>query len=259
MRRVLLLGGLDPCGGAGITADATVVAAHGAQPLPIVIALTAQNRHGFQRLDAVPVATWRRALDAALADGEVHAVKVGLLGSPEAVEAVATALQPLRGRAPIVVDPVLSATAGGFDAPAALAAAYRCQLLPLASVLTPNQPEAKAIYGTRPEVALGTGCAFVLEKGGHGDGAFVEDTLHWVRGRTCFRRKRLPVGRVHGTGCALASALATRLAQGSDVPAACAAAGDWLFGLLQEMGPAPADGLPRPLPLGRPLSPTANP
>ncbi|HZN39234.1 MAG TPA: hydroxymethylpyrimidine/phosphomethylpyrimidine kinase [Planctomycetota bacterium] len=257
MRRVLLLGGLDPCGGAGITADATVVAVHGAQPLPIAIVLTAQNRHGFQTLDPVPVATWQRALRAALADGEVHALKVGLLGSTETIAAVAEALAALRGRVPIVVDPVLSATAGGFPAPAALAEGYCAQLLPLASVLTPNHPEALLLYGARPEVALATGCGFVLEKGGHGDGAFVEDRLHGPRGETRFRRPRLAVGPVHGTGCAFASALATRLAQGCDVASACALAGDWLFGLLQALGPAPAGGLPRALPLA--ISPPASP
>jgi len=257
MRRVLLLGGLDPCGGAGITADATVVAIHGAQPLPIAVVLTAQNRHGFQALDPVPGAAWQRALRAALADGEVHAVKVGLLGRTETVAAVAEALTALRGRAPIVVDPVLSATAGGFEAPAALAEAYRSQLLPLASVLTPNRPEALFLYGPRPEVALALGCGFVLEKGGHGEGAFVEDRLHGLAGETRFRRPRLPVGSVHGTGCALASALATRLAQGCDVASACAMAGEWLFGLLQALGPAPAGGLPRPLPLA--INPPASP
>ena len=253
MRRVLLLGGLDPCGGAGITADATVVAVHGAQPLPIAIVLTAQNRHGLQALNPVPPAVWQRALRAALADGEVHAVKVGLLGSTATVAAVAEALTTLRGRVPIVVDPVMSATAGGFEAPAALAEAYRAQLLPLASVLTPNRPEALFLYGLRPEIALALGCGFVLEKGGHGDGAFVEDRLHGPDLATRFRRPRLPVGPVHGTGCALATALATKLAQGADVASACAMAGDWLFSLLQALGPAPATGLPRPLPLGRPI------
>ena len=259
MRRVLLLGGLDPCGGAGITADATVVAVHGAQPLPIAIALTVQNRHGFRRLDVVPAATWRLALDAAFADGDVHAVKVGLLGSTAAVATVAASLLPLRGRVPIIVDPVLSATAGGFDPPAALAAAYRSHLLPLATVLTPNRPEAQAIYDARPEIALATGCAFVLEKGGHGTGACVEDRLFWASGEQCYRRSRLVVGPVHGTGCAFASALATWLAQGLDVPSACARAGEWLAGLLGVLGPTPADGLPRSLPLGRaPLSSTSG-
>ncbi|HEX6810851.1 MAG TPA: hydroxymethylpyrimidine/phosphomethylpyrimidine kinase [Planctomycetota bacterium] len=259
MHRVLLLGGLDPCGGAGITADSTVVALHGAWPLPIAVVLTAQNRHGFQALDPVPAGVWQRALRAALADGDVHAVKVGLLGSASTVAAVAEALSPLRGRAPIVVDPVLSATAGGFEPSASragttLAEAYRTQLAPLATLLTPNLPEANAIYGARPEVVLGAGCGFVLEKGGHGDGAFVEDRLHGPGGVTSFRRPRLAVGPVHGTGCALASAIASGLAQGRDVARACAQAGDWLFALLQALGPAPAGGLPRPLPLG-PISP----
>ncbi|MEO6597553.1 MAG: bifunctional hydroxymethylpyrimidine kinase/phosphomethylpyrimidine kinase [Planctomycetota bacterium] len=250
MRRVLLLGGLDPCGGAGLTADATVVAVHGAQPLPVAIATTAQNRRGFLSCHVLPTEVWREALDAALADGDVHAVKIGLLGAAPTVSLVAAALRPLLGRAPIVVDPVLSATAGGYTVPAAVAAAYREHLLPLATVLTPNHAEAMAVYGGEPRSALAAGCAAVLQKDGHGSGAFAEDILYERTGEVRFRRPRLHIGAVHGTGCALASALATLLARGLDTAAACRGAGDWLASLLQLLGPPAADGLPRNLPLG---------
>ena len=257
--RVLLLGGVDPCGGAGITADALVVAAHGAWPLPIAVVLTAQNRHRFDQRFEVPVLQWRAALAAALADGEVHAVKTGLLGGAAAITEVAAALRPIAARVPIVVDPVLSATAGGLLASTEEALAYKNCLLPLAALATPNLPEAEALFGGDPKKAFATGCRAVLCKGGHGGGEFVDDVLSQPASELHFRRARLEVGPVHGTGCALASAIAARLALGIELEQACALAGDWLHALLRELGPARSDALPRPLPLGRPLPlPRAN-
>lgn len=248
-RRVLLLGGVDPTSGAGITADATVVALHGLQPQPIVVVLTAQNRRGFRASFAVPEPQWQAALAAVLDDGPVHAVKVGLLGSAAAVVATAAALRPLAGHVPIVVDPVLSATAGGFEAPGDLAAAYREHLLPLASLVTPNLPELEALGAGRVASLLATGCGAVLQKGGHGDGEFACDELHTGAKAWTFRRPRRLVGPVRGTGCALASAIAAQLATGETLAAACRAAGDWLAELLRALGPAADDGLPRLLPL----------
>lgn len=248
-RRVLLLGGVDPCGGAGITADAIVVAAHGCQPLPIAVVLTAQNRHCFTARFAVPAAQWRAALEAALADGAVDAVKTGLLGDAAGIAEVAAALRPIAANVPIVVDPVLSATAGGLAASRAAAAAYRECLLPIAALVTPNHPEAAAIFRGDVREAFAAGCPAVLLKGGHAGGAFADDVLSLPVGDRRFRRARLDVGPVHGTGCALASAIAARLANGEQLAAACAAAGDWLHELLHKLGPAPSNGLPRPVPL----------
>jgi hydroxymethylpyrimidine/phosphomethylpyrimidine kinase len=251
IRRVLLLGGVDPCGGAGITADAIVVAAHGAWPLPIAVVLTAQNRKHFEARFEVPAPQWRKALAAALADGEVHAVKTGLLGDAACIAEVAAALRPIAAKVPIVVDPVLSATAGGLAASAAAAAAYRTHLLPLAALVTPNLSEAEALFGGDPANAFAAGCRAVLKKGGHGAGEFADDVLSQPGREVHFRRARLAVGAVHGTGCALASAIAAQLATGADVADACAAAGDWLHELLRKLGPPSPDGLPRPLPLAR--------
>lgn len=245
--RVLLLGGLDPTGGAGITADATVIALHGGQALPIAVVCTAQNRRGFRARFPVPTSQWQEAFAAALDDGPVHAVKTGLLGSVAAVAAVAAALRPVAARVPVVVDPVLSATAGGYEAAAEVAAAYRTHLLPLAALATPNGPELEALASGDPGALLAAGCRAVLQKGGHGEGPFAEDVLHTPAGSRTRRRPRLPTGPVHGTGCALSSAIAVRLARGEPLAAACEAAGDWLAALLVALGP-PGDGLPRPLP-----------
>lgn len=247
--RLLLLGGLDPCGGAGISADAVTAAHHGVHALPVAVVLTIQNRHGFASLHPVPLGVWQAALAAALADGEVGAVKLGLLGA-EAIPHVAAALRPMRGRVPIVVDPVLSATAGGYAPAGSVAQAYLDHLLPLASVLTPNLAEAAALFGGDARSALATGCRAVLTKGGHGTGDTAVDVLSQTAAAECrFARRRLPIGAVHGTGCALATALACELAHGATIALAAERAGDWLWGQLAALGPAPVDGLPRPLSL----------
>src|SRR5262245_32974616 len=113
MVRVLLLGGVDPSGGAGVTVDATVAALHGAQPLPMAVAWTVQDARAFRSCEPVAAAAWRAALDAVAAGG-VHAVKVGLVADAATAAAIAAALRPLHARVPIVIDPVLGATAGGY-------------------------------------------------------------------------------------------------------------------------------------------------
>jgi hydroxymethylpyrimidine/phosphomethylpyrimidine kinase len=247
-RRVLVLGGVDPSGGAGITADATVLALHGVQPLPVAVVLTAQNRHGFSAWFEVPRAQWRRALEAALGEGDVHAVKTGFFGAPDVVAAVADALEPVAHDVPVVVDPVLSATAGGFTAAAALARAYRDRMVPLAAVFTPNLAEAEAVLGGDPEAALAEGCRAVLCKDGHGTAETVADELFVGGAVHRFEHPRLPIGPVRGTGCALASALAAGLARGADPVAAGKDAVAWVAERLGRLGPPLPRGLPRTLP-----------
>lgn len=249
--RVLLLGGLDPSCGAGITVDATVAALHHVEPLPIALLLTEQNRRRFVRSEPVPADCWRRAMHDVLADGDVHAVKVGLIGDPVLARGVARELAPLRGRAPIVIDPVLSATAGGLLPPPGLVDAYREVLLPLATLLTPNHPELGALGGGDVRNVLAAGAGAVLQKGGHDAAPHCEDVLWHGRERLAFRRERLPCGPVRGTGCALAAAIAASLARGVALAEACRRSGDWLAALLRALGPAAADALPRLLPFGR--------
>src|SRR5262249_36276292 len=160
-----------PSGGAGITADATVAALHHVEPLPIAVAFTEQNRRRFQRCHAVPAEQWTPALRAVLDDGPVHAVKVGLLADAVTVRSVARELSALRDRAPIVVDPVLSSTAGGWRHGDDVAAAHRELLVPLASVLTPNTPELATLFAGDARRALAAGARALLHKGGHADGA----------------------------------------------------------------------------------------
>jgi hydroxymethylpyrimidine/phosphomethylpyrimidine kinase len=244
---VLLLGGLDPVGGAGLTLDATVVAAHGCQPLPVAVVLTVQNRFGFGSVHPVAVPVWRAALAAAAAEGPIAAVKTGLLAEPSLVAAVASALAEFAPQAPWLVDPVLGATAGGLRFGRELPEAYRTHLVGRAALVLPNQPELQALGGS-VDALLALGAGAVLHKGGHGDGPSSVDVLHTPTGRESMARPRLPVGPVRGTGCALASAIAARLAVGAELASACRAAGDWLHAALARLSPAADAATPRCLP-----------
>jgi hydroxymethylpyrimidine/phosphomethylpyrimidine kinase len=247
--RILLIGGIDPSGGAGLTVDSAVIAMRGGQPLPIPVVLTAQNRHGFRRAFALDDVQWRAALDAALDDGSVQAIKIGLLGDAETIEGVGRAIRSLAATVPIVVDPVLSATVGGLDVGSRAIAAYREHLVPLATLVTPNLPECSALFENEAATALQLGARAVLLKGGHGSGETAEDVLFTASGEQRFVRPRLDVGKVRGTGCALSSAIAFNLASGSDTAQACREAGDWLASRLVQLGSPAVDGLPRSLPL----------
>ena len=249
--RVLVVGGLDPSGGAGLSADARTLHVHAAMALPVVATLTVQNRFGVRAVEPVRSDLLRAAFRAAVDDGPVHAIKTGLLASAEQVELLAQLLADLRPRPPLVIDPVLSATAGGHQAGAQVAAAYRRRLVPLATVLTPNLPEAHAILaGAGVDALLAEGCQAVLIKGGHGNGPELTDRLVQRGGELRFSHRRLPVGRVHGTGCALASSFAAGLAHGRTVVAACGDAVGWLQRCLHALPPPErADAPPRPLPI----------
>lgn len=245
--RVLVVGGLDPGGGAGISADARTLARCSALALPVVTALTVQNRNGMRSVQEVAPDLLAATFAAAIEDGEVHAVKVGLLASAKQAESLARLLERLAGF-PIVVDPVLSATAGGWEPGSALATAIAGELVPLATVLTPNLPELESLAGAGGVSSLlDRGCKAVLVKGGHAITAEVRDELITVGGTRTFSHPRLRTGPVHGTGCALAAALAAGLARGEPVPLACEQAIGMVQQALRAMGSPAADGLPRPL------------
>lgn len=249
--RVLLLGGVDPSGGAGLSVDVAVAVACGAQPLPVPVALTVQSRRGFAALHTVPESSWRGAIEAQFADAPVHAVKVGLLGDAGQARALAGVLRQVGTDVPIVVDPVLSATAGGLVASAELEQVYRSELAAVATLLTPNRPEFAVLFGGEPAQALAAGVRALLVKDGHGEGHAVVDELHAQGEVLRLVRPRLAVGRVRGTGCALASAIASHLARGLALAAAVSLAGDQLAAVLAALGPAGDDDLPRLLPLAQ--------
>lgn len=204
---VLVFSGLDPSGGAGIQADIEAIAAQGAHALPIVTALTVQDNQRVFEVAPVDAGLLTRQA-ALLADSmPIRAVKLGIPGNLANAEAIAGIVLLLRARQPalpVVLDPVLASGHGDAlvrgNALAALA-----PLLAVATVATPNLPEAAAL-----ELS---GCPHVLVTGGHGDGDEVVNRWHSRDGMREWRWPRLP-GEFHGSGCTLASSLAARLALG---------------------------------------------
>jgi hydroxymethylpyrimidine/phosphomethylpyrimidine kinase len=226
--RLLTIAGSDSGGGAGIQADLKTFAAHGAFGMSVVTAVTAQNTVAVTAVHAIPPSVVVAQIRAVVADLGVDAVKVGMLGDAAVTAAVAAELAPLRGT-PLVVDPVMVAKSGAVlladDAVAALVAG----LLPLATVVTPNLPEAERLAGGRirddaEAVAAArrigrAGCA-VLVKGGHREGDEVVDLLVAGEQVHVYRHPRQATAATHGTGCTLSSAIAVLLARGESLPRA---------------------------------------
>ena len=222
--RVLVVAGSDSGGGAGIQADIKAVMALGGYAATAITALTAQNTVGVHGVMPVPPHFVRQQIDAVLDDIGADAVKTGMLGSAEVVQAVAAALRRRGSPILLVVDPVMVAKGGArlLDDPAV--AALRRDLLPLAALLTPNVPEAEALTGLTiadhaaarraAQALLDLGAAAVLLKGGHLDGAVVQDILATSAGLEVIESPRVDTRHTHGTGCTLASAVAAGLAQG---------------------------------------------
>jgi hydroxymethylpyrimidine/phosphomethylpyrimidine kinase len=243
--RLLSIAGSDSGGGAGIQADLKTFAAHGAYGMTAITALTAQNTLGVRAVHAVPAAFVAAQIDAVFEDLGVDAVKIGMLARREIVEAVADRLEAHAGP-PIVLDPVMISASGDPLLEPDAVEAIRLRLMPLATVTTPNLPEAARLAGRsaaslaeRIELAreLGRATRAVLLKGAHATGDEIVDLLWDGRELHCFTHARVPTRADHGTGCTLSSALAARLAAGASLPDACRGAIDWLQGALLHAEP----------------------
>jgi hydroxymethylpyrimidine/phosphomethylpyrimidine kinase len=208
---VLAFAASDPTGGAGLQADVLTLAARGCHPLSVVTALTVQDTRGVEALQAVDptqVAAQARCL---LADFQVSAFKLGVLGSMANAGMIASILKAQPGQ-PMVLDPVL---ASGRGDPLASADSFRA-LFPLTTVATPNVLEAQRLGGVT--AMLEAGCRYVLLTGTHEEGSDVVNKLCDASGVVREDRwPRLP-GEYHGSGCTLASALAAALAKGLAMP-----------------------------------------
>lgn len=247
---ILCIGGQDPTGGAGIQADIETVAALGGHALTLVTALTAQDTHDIRSVHPVSADFFGIQMDSLLGDIRPAAIKIGLLGSAELLPLLRTLLQGFSG--PVVLDPVLAA-GGGFDLSGAdLVRAIVEQLLPLATLVTPNRAEARRLAGCNdPEQAAQTllqaGAGAVLMTGAdEAEGDEVVNRLFVPRGQAqSFDWPRLP-HRYHGSGCTLASACATRLAMGDDLLTAVSEAQAFTWQALSQ-ATRPGDGqwLPR--------------
>ncbi|ETX14261.1 phosphomethylpyrimidine kinase [Roseivivax halodurans JCM 10272] len=242
---ILAIAGSDPSGGAGIQADLKAISANGGYGMAVITALTAQNTQGVQAVSLVDPDMVRAQIAALREDVRIDAIKIGMLGSAPIAQAVADAIAGLE--VPVVLDPVMVAKGGARLLPADAVDALSALLLPLASVLTPNLPEAADLLGaevatTRTEMErqadrlLARGPAAVLLKGGHLRGDESPDLLrtasitHWLGGKRCATRN------THGTGCTLSSALAAELGRGASLPEAATKTKAYVQGAISHSG-----------------------
>lgn len=222
---VVVFAGHDPSGGAGIQADIEAIASLGCHAATVITALTVQDTRNVSAFETVSPAMLIAQADTLLADITPAAFKIGMIGSAENARAIAAILKK-HHRIPVVIDPVLAAGGGSALASSELLLALRDELFPLATLITPNSPEARALATDADTLAacaqalLAGGCAHVLITGGHEPGEEVTSRLYGGRGELSQHHwPRLP-GEFHGSGCTLASAIAALLAQGADIGSA---------------------------------------
>lgn len=220
--RVLILAGSDSGGGAGVQADIKTVTALGGYAATAITAITVQNTLGVSAVHPLPPALVVDQALAVLDDIAADAIKTGMLGDVAMIEAVAAVIAG--AGVPAVIDPVMVAKGGAALLEPYAVEALADALIPLAALLTPNAPEAAALTGLEVETTddlrrageqlLVRGASAVLMKGGHIPGYRVIDILMTPVGETRFDSGRVETRHTHGTGCTLASACATGLAQG---------------------------------------------
>jgi len=238
IRNVLSIAGSDPSGGAGIQADLKAFSARGVYGMAVLTALTAQNSQGVCGVHLVPAAFVADQIRAVFADVRVDAIKIGMIANAEIAGAVADAIEPHKG-IPIVLDPVMVAKGGASLLDLSAVEVLTRRLLPLATLLTPNLPEAAALlHGptaeSRAEMAdqaqslRALGPQAVLIKGGHLPGQESPDVLATAARLSWFEAARIPTANTHGTGCTLSSALAAELAKGAALHKAVADAKAYL-------------------------------
>jgi hydroxymethylpyrimidine/phosphomethylpyrimidine kinase len=236
---VLTVAGSDSGGGAGIQADLKTMLALGVHGMSVVTAVTAQNSLGVQGAWELPVEAVRAQYRSVVDDIGVQAVKTGMLASAELVEAVAELIGATD--APAVIDPVGVSKHGDSLLASSALDSVRRLLLPVATVATPNLDEVAQLTGVRVEseshlreaarAVLSYGPKWVLIKGGHLPGDAVDlltdgSAEHWLRAPRHDNR------HTHGTGCTLASAIASQLAKGQSVPEAVTAAKEYVTGAI---------------------------
>lgn len=244
IKKCLTIAGSDSSGGAGVQADLKTFSALGTYGMSCISALTAQNTQGVDKVENVSQAMIRGQLAAIYSDIVPDAVKTGMLSCRETVETVAGFLES-HNQAPLVVDPVMVATTGARLLDEEAIISYKERLIPLATLVTPNIPEAEVLSEMQiktdadmekaAEIICDTlGCA-VLLKGGHQ----LNDAndLLYQKGKepVWFEGKRIDNPNTHGTGCTLSSAIASNLAKGRDLETSVKYAKNYISGALAAM------------------------
>ncbi len=234
----LTIAGSDSGGGAGIQADLKAMSANGAYGASVITAVTAQNTVAVTAVHAVPLDVVSAQIDAVMSDLDVSAIKLGMLFSPDLIDVVANALSGFPG--PIVVDPVMIAKSGDALLQDVAVDALTQKILPLATVLTPNLPEAARLLNTdeatsitemidQGHALLALGPKTVLMKGGHGTGNHCTDVLVGPDGVMLeLTSQRVNTQNTHGTGCTYSASIAAQLAQSKPLSDAVASAHAYL-------------------------------
>lgn len=228
--RILIIAGSDSSGGAGLQADNKTATAFGCYAMTAVTAVTVQDTLGVHAIHPIPATVVHDQIVACLNDIGADAIKIGMLGSASVVRAVASALEKHAHNIPIVLDPVTISTSGKLLLAQSAIDPLMRRLFPLATLVTPNIPEAKKLAtmrGTRSEDAvraarklIAMGAKAALIKGGHATKSTVDDVLVWEKGVEIYAFPRIATRHTHGTGCTLSTAIACGLAQGLSLPLA---------------------------------------
>jgi len=236
--RVLIIAGSDSGGGAGIQADVKTVTALRGYAATAVTALTAQNTTGVSGIHDVPESFIEEQLRVTLEDIGADCIKTGMLHSKSVIDTVCDVIDELARDIPLVVDPVMVAKGGAALLEPSAAQALKARLILRATVLTPNIPEAEVLTGRTistvddmcqaGDMLLTLGAKAVLVKGGHLDSDTITDVLVREEGQELFVGTRIDTRHTHGTGCTLASAIATGLAQNIDLETAVERARDYV-------------------------------
>lgn len=243
MRTALTIAGSDSSGGAGIQADIKTMTTNGVYAMSVITALTAQNTTGVTGIMEVTPEFLNKQLESVFCDIMPDAVKIGMVSSGRLIEEIAGSLKKYKAKN-IVVDPVMVATSGSRLIDEAAIETLKKNLLPLATVITPNIPETEVLAEMEihspedMETAAGQiyrnyHCA-VLCKGGHNMND-ANDLLYTEEGARWFMGRRIDNPNTHGTGCTLSSAIASNLAKGKTLEAAVKAAKEYISGALEAM------------------------
>ena len=214
MEVVLTIAGSDSSAGAGIQQDLKTITAHGCYGATVITSLTSQNTLGVQASLAVPAGVVASQINAVLTDLEPAAIKIGMIPNKEVAEAIVDELKPYlqQHMVPVVYDPVMVSTSGYCLMHSDAIQYVTTHLFQLCTLITPNLPEAEQLGDTLAPYAH-------LLKGGHAEGNVMTDVLHLPDGtKTAFSSERITTRNLHGTGCTLSSAIASRLALGCDIP-----------------------------------------
>lgn len=252
MKNLLTIAGSDSCGGAGIQADIKTFSAHRVYGMSVITAVTAQSTRGVFAVQDIDPTIIQKQIEAVFEDIPVHGIKIGMVSQIETIKTIAKTIQ----RFPhdnLVVDPVMISKSG-FDLlqPEAKAALIE-YLLPMATIVTPNLPEAEVISGMKIEnlcdmknaakIIHEMGPKYVLVKGGHLDGDAVDVLFDGTIYKN-YTSKRITTKNTHGTGCTLSSAIAANLGNGQGIHEAVASAKDYITTAIQHSfsigkGPGP--------------------